>query len=219
MQFQVLSPYYTTIEGDSLKEAIKNFVKINHSNQINNLIIQDQMNKYNAQIRYFQVNNKNKANISINRIINNDSLTVYPNNTFNPILKETNGVNVPIGIMHPSALSSNPNNIINLLVKTLANLSSYNARNATTQQTNSATTTPTHPANFATTTPNNGTTQSNAATTAINNAINNYMSNQNQEQNKINLVPIISSPGMISAPGPINNGLNFAVPYNIIARL
>jgi hypothetical protein len=44
MIFNVVSPIIATIDGDSLKEAVKNFIKINHSLNITNMIIKDQSN-------------------------------------------------------------------------------------------------------------------------------------------------------------------------------
>jgi hypothetical protein len=38
MIFQILSPIVTSIEGDSLKEAIKNFVKVNHAYQFRDIL-------------------------------------------------------------------------------------------------------------------------------------------------------------------------------------
>jgi len=88
MIFQILSPIVTSIEGDSLKEAIKNFVKVNHAYQFRNFVLADQVNKYNANINYYRQNNKNKIgiNISNNSI---DGINMYPSNSgIQPIYKE-----------------------------------------------------------------------------------------------------------------------------------
>ena len=115
MYYQVISPFYTQIEGDTLAEAIKMFVKVNYNNQIRNMIISDQSNRYNASINYYSKNNKNKIGIEVNKdtgynnkdtgynnkdtgynnkdigyVGNKDtSYTVYPNNNvLQPIYKE-----------------------------------------------------------------------------------------------------------------------------------
>jgi hypothetical protein len=86
MYYQVLSPFFTEIEGDTLAEAIKMFVKTNYANQIRNMIIADQMNKYNASITYYNKHNKNKIGIEINK---DPGYTVYPSNSYvQPIYKE-----------------------------------------------------------------------------------------------------------------------------------
>ena len=87
MYYQVLSPYVTQIEGDTLAEAIKLFVKVNYNNQIRNMIIADQQNKYTASINYYNKNNKNKIGIKINK---NDGYVVFPNtDVVQPLYKES----------------------------------------------------------------------------------------------------------------------------------
>ena len=44
MIYQIVSPIVQTINGDSLKDAIKNFVKINDMYSLNKLIVTDQQN-------------------------------------------------------------------------------------------------------------------------------------------------------------------------------
>ena len=46
MIYQIVSPVVQTINGDSLKDAIKNFVKINDMYSLNKLIVTDQQNAY-----------------------------------------------------------------------------------------------------------------------------------------------------------------------------
>lgn len=115
MYYQVLSPYFTQIEGDTLAEAIKMFVKVNYNNQIRNMIVADQTNKYNASINYYNKNNKNKIGIEINK---DTGYTVYPsNNGLQPIYKEhDNGTSSEIvGMGLPINLSPTlvqPRNVI-----------------------------------------------------------------------------------------------------------
>lgn len=111
MIFQVLSPIVTSINGDSLKEAIKNFAKVNYAYQFNNLLLADQINnRYQANLNYYSINNKNKIGISINRASDNVGLTTYPKNTLQPILKQDdNGKISEIGYGLPINLSPTSN--------------------------------------------------------------------------------------------------------------
>ena len=59
MIYQIVSPIVTPIYGDSFKEAIKNYVKFNHNLNINNLIIKDQSQHWEARLRYYKENQKN----------------------------------------------------------------------------------------------------------------------------------------------------------------
>ena len=65
MLFQIIQPYVTDIYGDSLKEAIKNYVKFNHNLNVTNLIIKDQANHYETRLRYYTENNKNKVGFDV----------------------------------------------------------------------------------------------------------------------------------------------------------
>lgn len=118
MFYQVISPMFTQIEGNSLADAIKMFVKVNYANQIKNLIIADQTNKYNANINYYKKNNKNKIAITINK---NPEYTVYPDNYVQPIYRDSEnglspdvvGMGMPLDIPRirietPNALNITP---------------------------------------------------------------------------------------------------------------
>jgi hypothetical protein len=65
MQFQVLYPYPQIILGDSFKNAVKNYIKINHDMTINRMIITDQIKKRQAMIDYYNRHGKYKAKINI----------------------------------------------------------------------------------------------------------------------------------------------------------
>jgi hypothetical protein len=82
MIYQIVSPVIQTINGDSLKDAIKNFVKVNDAYRVNKIIVTDQQNAYyNATINYYKNKyNKNKAKIDIIRNIDNVGWNVYPKN-------------------------------------------------------------------------------------------------------------------------------------------
>ena len=53
LTFQVVQPFSYAITGNSLNNAIKNFVKINRGLNITNLIIQDQSRYIDARFKYF----------------------------------------------------------------------------------------------------------------------------------------------------------------------
>ena len=95
MRFNIIAPIVTTIDGDSLKEAIKNFIKFNHRLNITNMIIKDQQNHINANIEYYKQDGRNKVGIDMYPIsypfVNNYVQTptmmspnVYPNAPFIP---------------------------------------------------------------------------------------------------------------------------------------
>ena len=87
-QFQILHPFVYDIYGDSFKEAVKNFIKINHNMNIQDIIIRDQANtqKYRAEVKYYTEESKRKAGI-----------TMYPANNFMiPSLPQT-----PLGYLEP----------------------------------------------------------------------------------------------------------------------
>jgi hypothetical protein len=112
----------TTIYGDSLKEALKNFVKINEAYDINKLLVADANKRYNVNLNYYKEFNKNKVNIKINPI-NNDNDNVgwntYPSNTIKPIMSDKG----PVGYMLPQELLSPTltNNLLSPISPTLTN--------------------------------------------------------------------------------------------------
>lgn len=65
MIYQVLSPVVMTVEADSFKEAVKNFVKLNHSLNINKIIIKDQNEHREAALEYFRQDGRNKVGINV----------------------------------------------------------------------------------------------------------------------------------------------------------
>ena len=54
-----------SINGDSFKEAIKNFVTLNHRLDINKIIITDQQNHMEATLKYFKHDGRNKVGINV----------------------------------------------------------------------------------------------------------------------------------------------------------
>ena len=62
--YQVIQPFTYSISADTLNEAIKNFVKIHHGLNLQNIIISDQTNHYQANFRYFTEDGRNRVGIN-----------------------------------------------------------------------------------------------------------------------------------------------------------
>lgn len=88
MIFNVVSPIVTDIYGDSMKEAVKNFIKFNHNLNITNMIIKDQSNNIEARMKYYQQDGRNKVGINMYPVNTNylpiASNTFIPNNIIQP---------------------------------------------------------------------------------------------------------------------------------------
>ena len=99
MRFQLLAPVSLAIDGDTLGEALKHYVKLNYAKQINKLIVADQMNhQYNADIEYYKHKNKNKAKI---KILPDIGYTMYPKKSLvQPVYRE-NENGLPPDIVAP----------------------------------------------------------------------------------------------------------------------
>jgi hypothetical protein len=63
MRFDIIYPMQETIYGDSMKEAIKNYVKINRALRIREMIFTDQKNHMKAQMSYYKHDIRNKVGI------------------------------------------------------------------------------------------------------------------------------------------------------------
>ena len=92
MIYQVVSPFVTTIEGDSFKTAIKNFIKLNYNLNIHHMILKDQNKHIQAKMNYYAHDGRNKVGINMFPI-NNFSL---PLNT--PTYIPTNVMKLPMTI-------------------------------------------------------------------------------------------------------------------------
>lgn len=62
--YQVIQPFTYSISANTLNEAIKNFVKIHHGLNLQNIIIADQTNHYQANFRYFTEDGRNRVGIN-----------------------------------------------------------------------------------------------------------------------------------------------------------
>ena len=70
MIFQVLSPIVASIDGDSFKDAIKTYIKLNHNINLNRLIISDQQQTVQANLKYYQQDGRNKVGIDMYPVTN-----------------------------------------------------------------------------------------------------------------------------------------------------
>lgn len=84
MIFNVVSPIVATIDGDSLKDAIKNFIKFNHNMNIREMIIRDQSNNIRANINYYKQDGRNKVGINMFPVGLDYPIPIVTNDTFIP---------------------------------------------------------------------------------------------------------------------------------------
>ena len=63
MIYNIVSPFQYEIQGDDYNTAIKNFIKINHDLQIQQMIFKDRQKYMMANMRYYKQNQKNKIGI------------------------------------------------------------------------------------------------------------------------------------------------------------
>ncbi len=75
MKFSIVYPYPSLIDANSFKEAIKQYVKINHNVNINQMILTDKMNHVNADLNYYRQNNVDKVGINMYPISPNYAIT------------------------------------------------------------------------------------------------------------------------------------------------
>lgn len=65
MIYQVVYPFTTSIYGDTFKEAIKNYIKLNHNLNLSQMIVTDQTNHMQANIKYYQQDGRNRVGINM----------------------------------------------------------------------------------------------------------------------------------------------------------
>jgi hypothetical protein len=80
MEFKIIYPLQSSIYGDSFKNAIKNYIKINHNLQINNMIITDQTRNMQANIKYYQEDGRNKVGINMYPVGLDQPIPIVTNN-------------------------------------------------------------------------------------------------------------------------------------------
>lgn len=102
MLFQVVHPIAMTIDGDSFKDAVKNFVKLNYDMNLASIIITDQARYMKANLNYFSSDNKDKVGI---RLIP----TVWP---LGGLTSSDGGLSLGMGLGAVGALAVDSNNQI-----------------------------------------------------------------------------------------------------------
>ena len=65
MLFQIVHPVAMTINAESFKDAVKNFVKMNQNLTLSTLILTDQARYMKANLNYYNVADKHKVGISL----------------------------------------------------------------------------------------------------------------------------------------------------------
>jgi hypothetical protein len=83
MSFQIVYPIAMSINAGSFKDAIKQYVKLNHDINVANIIITDQQRYMKANLKYYNEGQKNKVGISLFPTVwplnSTDSLFIRPN--------------------------------------------------------------------------------------------------------------------------------------------
>ena len=83
MIYNIVSPFSLSINADSYKEAVKNFIKINNSLNINRLIIKNKNEYMKAKIDYYTKLGRNKFGI---KLMPYNNAYVYPtSNVISPL--------------------------------------------------------------------------------------------------------------------------------------
>jgi hypothetical protein len=84
MIFQVVFPFESTIYGDSFKEAVKNFIKLNHNLNITKMIVKDQTRQIEANINYYKEDGRNKVGINMFPVGLQYPIPIVTNDTYVP---------------------------------------------------------------------------------------------------------------------------------------
>ena len=98
MNFNIIHPFVQVINGDSISEAIKTYVKFNYDVNLTNLIIQDREKYFNTKIKHYIHDGRNKVGIDI-----------YPTN---PLLIPSMVIQQPSMVIQQPSMVIQPN-IIN----------------------------------------------------------------------------------------------------------
>jgi len=109
MKYSIVYPYPALIDADSFKSAIKQYIKVKHNMNINQMILTDRFNHVNAELNYFRKNNIDKVGINM-----------YPISP-NYIISSNNIENIQVKSLIPNI--NNSNLIINpAFIPTVVNL-------------------------------------------------------------------------------------------------
>jgi hypothetical protein len=85
LRYQIVYPVRYDIYGDSFKEAVKNYVKLQQNYDMNKLIIADQSNHaYEAKLRYYMENQRNKVGIDFYPYPYNNIPLLLSQNSYGP---------------------------------------------------------------------------------------------------------------------------------------
>jgi hypothetical protein len=84
LEFKIVYPFESIIYGDSFKDAVKNYVKLNRNLNLTQMIIKDQSNNMQAQIRYYQEDGRNKVGINMFPVGLNYPIPIVTNDTYIP---------------------------------------------------------------------------------------------------------------------------------------
>ena len=83
MIYNIVSPFSLSINAESYKEAVKNFIKINHTLNINRLIIKNKNEYMKAKIDYYTKLGRNKFGV---KLMPYNNVHVYPtSNVISPL--------------------------------------------------------------------------------------------------------------------------------------
>ena len=63
--YVLMSPYSYTVQAPSIAQAVKNFIKMSDFVNVERMIISDQNKEYEARLKFFNENGKNKVGIKI----------------------------------------------------------------------------------------------------------------------------------------------------------
>jgi hypothetical protein len=113
LEFSIVYPIESIIYGDSFKEAVKNFIKLNRDMNITQMVIKDQSKNMQAQINYYQQDGRNKVGINMFPVGLNYPIPIVTNDTYvppkvvNPIVETVlplSPILSPVGPFIPSVI-------------------------------------------------------------------------------------------------------------------
>jgi len=67
--YQVVSPVVMAIDGNTFKDAVKRFVKLNYALNLSNIIITDQSRHMRANFNYFRQDGRRRVGINMYPIV------------------------------------------------------------------------------------------------------------------------------------------------------